>query len=447
MVLCKLLGASSALTPTFLFESLVMRSEVLKITGLLLAVILALYFLSPQSKSEISTGIKASNVLHPDARSNEDDDQFTATEWSKDQLGLAISKQEHVSPGFTLIPTAGDERIVLVDSKGKIVHEWKIDADRARLLPNANLLVVHASKWGEKQRHLHKLKFKIREYSWEGDVVGEINTALRAHHDLQRLENGNTLFLQREPISGEALARISDPARRAIPFVSDTLVEVNAIGQVVWRWRSADHLDWNSCGRSDCHKFPTKKNGQLKARSWFHMNTVAPLPENRFFDDGDARFQPGNILLVPRNWWEVLLISKESGEILWRFGDHKLGGLMYGHEAHMIPKGLPGAGNILIFDNGVPDKRDSIALEIDPLTKEILWFYKDPSFFSRAAGSLQRLPNGNTLISSDVQGRVFEVTPEKEIVWEYRLPFRTSRARRYTAQECPSLAQIEPSNN
>jgi len=37
----------------------------------------------------------------------------------------------------------------------------------------------------------------------------------------------------------------------------------------------------------------------------------------------------------------------------------------------------------------------------------------------------QRLPNGNTLITESTQGRIFEVTPENEIVWEYYNPHRT----------------------
>ena len=40
--------------------------------------------------------------------------------------------------------------------------------------------------------------------------------------------------------------------------------------------------------------------------------------------------------------------------------------------------------------------------------------------------SAQRLPNGNTLITEGSDGRVFEVTREHEIVWEYICPYRTA---------------------
>ena len=37
--------------------------------------------------------------------------------------------------------------------------------------------------------------------------------------------------------------------------------------------------------------------------------------------------------------------------------------------------------------------------------------------------SMQRLPNGNTLICEGPSGRVFEVTADKELVWEFVNPF------------------------
>jgi hypothetical protein len=36
---------------------------------------------------------------------------------------------------------------------------------------------------------------------------------------------------------------------------------------------------------------------------------------------------------------------------------------------------------------------------------------------------VQRLPNGNTLVCSGAPGRVFEVSPDGELVWDWRSPF------------------------
>jgi hypothetical protein len=109
------------------------------------------------------------------------------------------------------------------------------------------------------------------------------------------------------------------------------------------------------------------------------------------------------------------------------------------HDAHLIPKGLPGAGNLLVFDNqgeaGYPPAELAVnggsrVLEIDPATKQIVWEYQGEdsdrpnwSFSSTFISSARRLPNGNTLIDEGMHGRFFQVTPQGEIVWEYVNPY------------------------
>ena len=84
------------------------------------------------------------------------------------------------------------------------------------------------------------------------------------------------------------------------------------------------------------------------------------------------------------------------------------------------------SGNLLVFDNNKGGKHSRI-LELDPLTMEQKWSYeggKDGPFYSAECGVVQRLPNGNTLIVESLNGRAFEVTPAKKIVWEYYNPYR-----------------------
>ena len=109
------------------------------------------------------------------------------------------------------------------------------------------------------------------------------------------------------------------------------------------------------------------------------------------------------------------------------------------HDAHIIPAGLPGAGNLLVFDNqgsaGYPNVTlglisGSRVLEIDPQKNEIVWQYsaansKQPgwAFYSSFISSARRLPNGNTLIDEGMNGRFFQVTASGENVWEYVSPY------------------------
>ncbi len=45
------------------------------------------------------------------------------------------------------------------------------------------------------------------------------------------------------------------------------------------------------------------------------------------------------------------------------------------------------------------------------------------NIYSSFISCAQRLPNGNTMVTEGAGGRIFEVTPEYEIVWEYISPY------------------------
>ena len=86
---------------------------------------------------------------------------------------LAVFKREQSFPGLTIYPISGTAEVLLLSHAGAVVHRWEVDADRARLLPNGNLLVVHGSKWGLTQPKWRNLRTTIREYAWSGEVVWE----------------------------------------------------------------------------------------------------------------------------------------------------------------------------------------------------------------------------------------------------------------------------------
>ena len=141
----------------------------------------------------------------------------------------------------------------------------------------------------------------------------------------------------------------------------------------------------------------------------------------------------------------------KGGDLLFRWGNpanYKTGApadkkLFYQHNAQWIPKGLPGEGHILLFNNG--QKRpgtpyssvDELILPLDDkglytLEKgkaygpaEPVWSYTAPTkpkFFSSFISGTHRLPNGNTMICSGANGTVFEVTVDKDVVWKYINP-------------------------
>ena len=303
---------------------------------------------------------------------------------------------------------------------------------------------MHGSKWGMRNEPWKKLRPVVREYDWDGNLLWEFKAPDIAHHDVHRLENGNTLFPVRSVIPGNYKDIITDDAKRALQIRSDSIFEVDRNGKTVWKWDAHEHLDLNSCGRRKCKSYAGKANAKDQLADWSHINTSSVIPPNKWYDQGDKRFKPGNIMILPRNWWMAFIVDKETSEIVWEYGGEYKGGLSGGHEVQMIPRGLPGAGNVLIFDNGRSvHTNESYILEINPVTKKLVWVYDaGKQFFSKSAGSVQRLANGNTLISEDVGGRVFEVTRDKEIVWELTNELRISRAHKYAKDYCQQFLEF-----
>ncbi|MFH5256201.1 aryl sulfotransferase, partial [Burkholderia semiarida] len=87
-------------------------------------------------------------------------------------------------------------------------------------------------------------------------------------------------------------------------------------------------------------------------------------------------------------------------------------------------------GHILAFDNGNFREGAHVAfsrvVEIDPADHRVVWSYQDEmvnAFYTAFMGNAQRLWNGNTHITESATGRLFEVTPAGEVVWEYILPW------------------------
>ncbi|OPZ15711.1 MAG: Protein-glutamine gamma-glutamyltransferase [candidate division BRC1 bacterium ADurb.BinA364] len=153
----------------------------------------------------------------------------------------------------------------------------------------------------------------------------------------------------------------------------------------------------------------------LSDPDWTHSNTVCVLGDTPAARD--RRFKPGNVMVSHRNLDTAIVIERETGEIVWAWGP---GTLSRQHATILLPN-----GHMLCFDNGTARKWSAV-WELEPIERAIVWSYKGTppeSFFASALSNAQRLPNGNTFICSGSKpdhGRLFEVTPEGEIVWEYQ---------------------------
>jgi len=306
--------------------------------------------------------------------------------------GLRKCDKRKAMPGYVLYSPDHSNKFLLLDIDGEIVHEWPAFTSHfGYLLPKGHLLqdteFSPDREWG------------IIEMDWNGNEVWFC--PCQVHHDFQRLANGNTMVLCERSIV--------DPRIAPGTLLSTYLLEVTPEREVVWEWRSEDHLE-------EFTRFTGAKFPQDRA-DWTHTNTVQVLPETPA--SKDPRFKAGNVIISPRELDAAVIIEKETGKIVWGWGP---GTLSRQHATIVMPN-----GHIICFDNG-RERGASAVWELDLLTEKIVWSYQGNEkapFYASALSNAQRLPNGATFICSGSKpdwGRLFEVTPEGEIVWEFQNP-------------------------
>jgi outer membrane protein assembly factor BamB len=182
----------------------------------------------------------------------------------------------------------------------------------------------------------------------------------------------------------------------------------------------------------------SKKYAGMKDRKTlydlFHTNTVEIVEKDTKIAD------KGNILICLRNLDLIAIVDPLEERVVWSWGQ---GLLDRPHQPTILEN-----GNILIFDNGM-GRDHSRVIEYDPDQGKIVWEYlADPpeDFHSRTRGANQRLPNGNTLITESSKGRVFEVTGDGEIVWEFFNPHFGKRKKEVRRKTIYRMVRLEPAS-
>ncbi len=364
----------------------------------------------------------------------------------------------------------------LLDNNGRIVHTWPGRAFHGRvayLEPDGTLIrAIHVAgtqfPWAGGD---------IQRVAYDGTVLWDYriaNATQWAHHDVHTMPNGNVLVIVWDRMTAEdAIAAGRDPALLSgTEWLPDSILEVRQTGPtsgvVVWEWHVVDHLiqDFD----------PTKPNYGVVADhpELINVNFPAiPLPGGVWQHCNKVHYDPINDLIVlnSRHFGEFYLIDHSTttaeaaghtggnygigGDILYRWGNPQAYGrgnasdqkLFLQHSAYIIPPGFLGAGNVLIFNNRAGQavgQNWSSVVEVrlpssfaEPPGRQayrprgFAWEYIDPvptTFYSPIVSSAERLPNGNTLICSGVQPRIFEVDPTGRIVWEAPQPIPMTSA-------------------
>lgn len=392
--------------------------------------------------------------------------------------GVTIYNPEKCWNGYTIVPLINDG-VLLFDMNGHELRRWNMHAMPPKLLPGGYVMGLSGYRHPD---YGMQDGVNLLEIDYDGNIVWEFDHLekiddpgrdhrwmARQHHDYQREGNPVGYYvpgMDASPLSGNTLIlchqTIHDPQISDKKLLDDMMIEVDWDGNILWKWSISEHFDelgFDEAAKNVLFRDPNMRSSDGGVGDYLHVNCMSYLGPNHWYDSGDMRFKPTNIIFDCREANILAILDKDTGKIVWRMGPDfnatpqlkALGWIIGQHHFHMIPKGLPGEGNLLVFDNGgwagygVPNPSSAIGaknalrdysrvLEIDPVTLEVVWkvtpkelghaIPTDASkFYSPYVSSAQRLPNGNTLIDEGSDGRVIEVTPDHEIVWEWISPY------------------------
>lgn len=392
---------------------------------------------------------------------------------SQQTVGLFLNSDDSYD-GYTLF--AVRENTYLIDNCGRLIHQWEgetIVGNSVYLLENGNLLrtariggVYNGGGSGG----------RIELVNWDNELLWSFDYSTQEyqqHHDIEPLPNGNILLIAWEGhTQEEAISLGKDPEEvNSFGIWSEQIIEIEPTGSeggnIVWEWHLWDHLiqdfDSSKPNYGNIAEHPELVNLNFEpnegmggaSADWIHFNAI------------DYNAELDQIVVSSRHFSEFWVIDHSTtteeaaghtggsngkgGDLIYRWGNPQAyqrgdssSQFLFGqHDVHWIPDGLHGAGNFLMYSNGVgrPEGNySSIEEVVSPILEDgnyeieegmpylpqgAIWNYTaDPanSFFSGVVSGVQRLPNGNTLICEGNSGHLFEVASDGTLVWDYICP-------------------------
>lgn len=354
--------------------------------------------------------------------------------------------------GYTLLSYRFATAVQLLDMEGNIVYRWNVPFEKiwpepshihskvkanifvetAHLFPNGDLLVQYSgigdTPYG----------YGIAKVDKDANVIWKYSE--NAHHDFYVDEEGYIYGLIHKLVF-DPLPGLED---LSYPMFVDYIVKLTPEGKEIDRISILEAFHESPFSLLLYHK-QTQAHG---AWDEFHTNTIRKLEPS--MAGKFPMFKSGSLLISMRNMNGIAIIDPDTRKVSWAYqGDWR-----WQHGVRFLDN-----GNLLILDNlghYVGKKNYSKVVEFNPQTLRTAWYVaggpKLP-LHTTAYGRTQRLPNGNTLVSFAFYKHVLEFTPDKRIVWDYKI-INTSRrnivqaisnAERYAADSLPFLKNAPPS--
>lgn len=401
--------------------------------------------------------------------------------WVSNDFGSSISDAATLSittdppyDGYNLFAPIQSTDTYLMDNDYNIIKTWTSNYNpglSVYLLEDSTLL--RTANTGDSNFNVGGAGGRVEQIDWDNNLIWsyEYSTAdYRQHHDVEMLPNGNVLMIAWEYKSEADITAAGGDlsVHTAGALWPDHIIEVQPTstgsGTIVWEWHVWDHLiqDYDAAkpnhGAIADHPEKIGLNYAMNGDAdWTHINSV------------DYNAELDQILLSVHNFSEVWIIDHSTttaeaagsaGDLLYRWGNPQAYGmgtsgdqqLFSQHDAEWIEAGLPGEGDILIFNNGAGRTGGSYS-SVDEITPPVnpdgsyalvvgsayepaglTWTYPetaDTSFFAQNISGSQRLANGDTLICDGPDGYFFEVNSGGVVVWDYDYGSGAFRVERY----------------
>jgi hypothetical protein len=378
--------------------------------------------------------------------------------------------------GYTLYSAFDSRDTYLVDMNNRPVHHWShalVGGYSCYLMPDGTLL--RPAKSTSPYLNGGAAAGIVQRIAWDGTVLWEFTystSAHRTHHDIEPLPNGNILCIAWELKTAQECVQAGlDHSSLLWP---DHIIEVQPVGSsggnIVWEWHVWDHLiqDYNpsksNYGVVGDHPELLDINIESNYGDWLHTNAVSYNPD--LDQIAFTSHYTDELYVIDHSTTTAQAAghtggnSGKGGDFLYRWGrpgNYRAPGAKVFdvvHCAWWIPAGLPGAGNIMAFNNRETGTTSEV-VEITPPAGYALapssawgplyptWSFTDSWFWSSHLGSCQRLPNGNTLMAESHFGNLYEVNAAGVVQWSYSPGGMIPRALRYDPSY-PGLGALFP---
>ncbi len=380
--------------------------------------------------------------------------------------------------GYVLFAPTSYTTTYLIDKCGRSVHTWNSTYRpglAVYMLDDGSLL--RTGTMGNMTFGAGGRGGIIERIAWDGSILWsyQINNATQcSHHDIHPMPNGHVLVIAWEiHTAAEAIAEGRDPALVGTVLWGEKVMELEPVGtnqaNIVWEWHGWDHLVQQYDNTRFNYGVPSEHPELVdfnyvdtttftSQADWIHLNAI------------DYNVALDQIILGSHSLSEMWIIDHSTttaeaaahvggtqghgGDLLYRYGNPQTYGrggpadqVFFGqHNPQWIGAGLPDAGKVLVFNNGLgrPGPHYSelgiftppadntgqysidVVLPYGPSTLDYTWTAPTPTdFYGSYISGAQMLPDSGFMVCNGATGTFFELDGSGAEVWRYVCPVNT----------------------